>query len=129
MSIETSGEKAPGNRSSLPDFKAAQKSARFRAGVFFANSMSVGKSSKHQVPRSKEARNFNIQSKSHATSFGAWTLEVSLELGCWSLVIHFCSVRKCHVCLSRRKSVVLVVTRRSTNQVHWLSIHPNAAPP
>src|SRR5262245_44968396 len=39
MSIATSGENAPGNRSSLPDISAARNPARFSATDFLANSI------------------------------------------------------------------------------------------
>src|SRR5258706_14490701 len=82
-----SGENAPGMRSSLPDFNAALKASRFSAADFVEDS--ILKSSKLQAPTSREVPNFNIQSKSRGAHFGTWTLEISLELGCWCLVLHF----------------------------------------
>jgi hypothetical protein len=48
------------------------------------------KNTNRQAPTSREAANFNIQSEARGAWFGAWTLEVSLGLGGWCLVLCQC---------------------------------------
>src|SRR4051794_668509 len=111
MSMATSGENAPGNRSSLPDFSAARKSARFCVGDFWENNIS--KSSKHQHPTSREIP--SVQAPSRAACSFNWMLKfgASLDVGAWNLELHSGSVRKCHVYLSRRKLIVRAAKQHS----------------
>src|SRR6185437_429574 len=105
MSIETNGENAPGNRRSLPDFRAARKSARFWAKDFCGNS--ILENSKFQVPNPKEIPSAQAPNcETPAAENWTWRFGASLEIGTWKLVLHSGSSKKCHVYRAWRKLIV-----------------------